>query len=443
MNPLEEDCAMHKSIKFQLNKLAKLLYVIIGAFMVPTTINVILALDSSATPASANKLSDASLQPRVLQTVITATNTNDSGAGSLRQAIMDAATGDTIRFAPSVSGTIALTTGELVIMKSLTIQGPGPTLLAVSGSNATRVFFIDDASVSINSLTIRDGNTLACGGGLCVGDANLVLSDTVVISNSGGLGGGINNYGTTTIINSSILSNTSIDTGGGINNNGDVLVVINSTVRGNRTFFAPSGGIHSYYSATNLIWNSTIANNRSARHAGGLGIGPGATVVISNTTISGNVSESDGGGGLDVYGTAWIFNSTVVNNAAVSGGGIRNLSGSVSIKNSIVADNPSGSDCVGMVQSAGHNLSSSATCNFTNLGDKQNVAPQLGPLTDNGGPTPTHLLLAGSPAINAGDNTDCPVEDQRGIPRPQGGICDIGAVEVAFPHTLYLPMLSR
>jgi hypothetical protein len=222
------------------------------------------------------------------------------------------------------------------------------------------------------------------------------------------------------------------------------LVVINSTISGNKTLFAPGGGINSCcFDATVIIRNSTIANNRSARHAGGIGIGAGATIVITNTTISGNISESDGGGGLDVYGTARIYNSTVVSNSAISGGGVRNLSGSTILKNTIVANNTSGGDCVGTIQSDGHNLSSGATCNFINTGDRQNVDPRLGPLTDNGGPTPTHLLLLDSPAINAGDNIGCSSDDQRGVIRPQSGVCDIGAVELAFSNNLYLPTVLR
>jgi hypothetical protein len=115
----------------------------------------------------------------------------------------------------------------------------------------------------------------------------------------------------------------------------------------------------------------------------------------------------------------------------------------VTIKNSIVARNASGGNCVGPMQSQGHNLSDSSSCGFTDIGDIQNADPHIGPLTDNGGQTLTHLLLWNSPAINAGDNTGCPSADQRGIQRPQAGLCDIGAVELALPNTLYLPSVVR
>jgi hypothetical protein len=113
------------------------------------------------------------------------------------------------------------------------------------------------------------------------------------------------------------------------------------------------------------------------------------------------------------------------------------------LKNTIVADNPLGGDCDGMIASGGHNLSSDNTCGLSAAGDMMNTNPLLGPLEDNGGPTLTHLPLPHSPAINNGDNNGCPTTDQRGIVRPQKGICDIGAVEVEFPHTIYLPFVSK
>ena len=106
--------------------------------------------------------------------------------------------------------------------------------------------------------------------------------------------------------------------------------------------------------------------------------------------------------------------------------------------NSIVAGNTadSGSNCSGGVTSAGHNLDSGVVCGFSAPGDLSSTDPTLGPLQDNGGPTPTHALLADSPAIDAGDPVGCPGTDQRGVRRPQGAGCDIGAVEVQglAPH---------
>lgn len=429
------------SKRFINKKLPKILFSLFLACGGVIATYLALSFGVSTTSASSNNPENSPTGVSSPQAPFTVTNNNDSGAGSLRQAILDAQNGDTITFAPNVSGTIELTSGELAITENLTLTGPGSATLSVSGNNASRVFFINGAIVVISGLTIRDGNTAACGGGICASATNLTLSDTVVISNAGGLGGGISNYGALTLINSSIVENRSIDTGGGINNVG-TLYVSNSVISGNLTLAAGGGINNSCASSESVILDTTIANNHSAQHAGGMGICTGTTAIITNTTISGNTSDT-GGGGFDVYGTVSLFNSTIVNNSAVSGGGIRNLSGSITLKNSIVANNTSGGDCAGTVQSSGHNLSSDTTCGFLGVGDIQSVDPQIGPLTDNGGPTPTHLLLGGSLAINAGDNVDCPSFDQRGVGRPQAGLCDIGAVELALPNSLYLPLLFK
>lgn len=127
---------------------------------------------------------------------LSVTNTNDGGAGSLRQAIADAAPGDTITFAPDVRGTITLTSGQLQISKSLTISGPGANVLSVSGNNASRVFLIDNRStVGISGLTISNGNVNSGGGGILVAVfSTLTLNDCTVSNNTasvGGRGGGI------------------------------------------------------------------------------------------------------------------------------------------------------------------------------------------------------------------------------------------------------------
>jgi len=93
--------------------------------------------------------------------------------------------------------------------------------------------------------------------------------------------------------------------------------------------------------------------------------------------------------------------------------------------------------------SLGHNIDSGNTCGFTATGDLTNTNPLLGPLQDNGGPTPTYAIPADSLAVNAGDNAVCPPTDQRGIARPQAGRCDIGAYEYVFPVELHLPFVAR
>ncbi len=340
---------------------------------------------------------------------ITVTNTDDSGAGSLREAIASAIPGDTINFV--VTGTITLTTGELLISKDLTISGPGAGSLAVSGNNASRVFHIfTSKTVTISGMTIQNGN-IPTGQG----------------------GGGISNWGTLTLNNVVVKNNTvngttSSDIGGGILNEGDgrKLTLNNSTVRGNTA--DRGGGIFNSGGSTLSATNSTISGN-TARVGGGMVIY--GTATLTNLTISGNTATGSSGG-IGNLGTAALTNVTISSNTAppAFGGGINNYTqGSITLKNTVVANNPSGGNCEGAITSNGHNLSSDNTCGFTGTGDLNNTDPLLGPLQDNGGPTFTHALLAGSPAIDAADPTDFPTTDQRGVPRPQGSGPDIGAYE--------------
>ena len=121
---------------------------------------------------------------------------------------------------------------------------------------------------------------------------------------------------------------------------------------------------------------------------------------------------------------------------------LNNLVGAIWLKNTLMAD---GSCARNPVISLGNNLDSGSTCGLNATGDLTNTNPLLGPLQDNGGPTPTHALLPGSPAINAGTNRGCPPTDQRGVPRPQGPLCDIGAFEVVVNYTnrVWIPMIWR
>jgi hypothetical protein len=161
-------------------------------------------------------------------------------------------------------------------------------------------------------------------------------------------------------------------------------------------------------------------------------------LTLTNVTISGNTAI--GGGGILNQGPLTLTNVTITSNTATgsptNGGGF--FTGSptdlVELKNTIVANN-TGGNCSGLSPvSLGHNLDSDGTCDLSSLGDLPNTDPLLGPLQDNGGFTQTHALLAGSPAIDAG-SPDCPppATDQRGIVRPQGDTCDMGAFELSPP----------
>ena len=168
----------------------------------------------------------------------------------------------------------------------------------------------------------------------------------------------------------------------------------------------------------------------------------GSTVTLNNSTVTGSTayrcSGSCGGAGGTIVngsGNLALNNSTVSENSA---GGIFNDSGTATLQNSIISSN-SARNCTDTITSRGYNLSSDGSCAFSNSGDRNNTNPLLGTPGSNGGPTPTLPLLAGSPAIDAGNPNGCTdghgnllKTDQRGLPRPDPedtGGCDMGAYE--------------
>jgi CSLREA domain-containing protein len=241
------------------------------------------------------------------------------------------------------------------------------------------------------------------------------------------------------VINGSAVSSTIIDANG-IDRGFDILgasaTFSNLTIR-NGNSAGSGGGINLNFAASVTLSASTLSGNSTAAEGGGIQTG-GGTLVLTNVTVSGNTASR--GGGLACSGPCTLTNVTVTaNTASTNGGGVfqRTAAGTVTFLNTIVANNTSSGeeDCNGTpatLISNGNNLSSDDTCDFSSPGDLENTDPLLGPLQDNGGPTFTHELLAGSPAIDAGTNTGCPAIDQRGFPRPVGVSCDIGAYEVGI-----------
>ena len=437
---------------------------------------------------------------------ITVTNTNDSGAGSLRQALVDAVDGDTINFNSSLNGeTITLTSGQLVVDKSVAINGPGAPNLAVNGNAADRVFYIsEDLTVTISGLTIENGNVGGLGGyggGIFNAHSTLTVSNCTIRNNSAlHGGGGIFNYGdwasaaltitncaislnsttyywdgngggisssgffgsaTLEVLNSTVSDNWAANNGGGIFNGGvagnATLAVNNSTVSGNSAAYGGSGGglyndgsfwdFSTTSSATMTINKSTVSGNYALVWGGGTynnGFGGNATLAITNSTLSGN----------SAYYADWVFNdgsygnaTLTVNNSTLRSdsshfSGIFNSgdlgSATLAMGNTILTAGSSGRNIwnrSGTVTSLGYNLSDDDGGALLNQpGDQINTAPSLGPLQDNGGPTLTHALLPGSPAIDAGDPnfTPPPDHDQRGtgFPRVFNNRVDIGAFEV-------------
>ena len=397
----------------------------------------------------------------------TVTNLNDIGAGSLRQAILDAnaaAGADTITF--SVSGTIILASmlPSVTDNAGLTIDGTGQTV-TISGDNAVRVANVSiGASLTLNHLKIANGSY--SGGGGLANEGTLTVTNSTMSANmaiNNNSGGAIYNVGTLTIINSAFSGNSATDTGGGIYNNGSLVNISNSTFSGNSS--PGYGGAIENHNGFVTIANSTFSANTSP-HGGAIyddGIG---IDTITGSTFSGNTAAA-GGGGIYVAGTAAIKNSTFSANSAPNGGGIFDAgsatitnstlsanratagtggdiynSGTATLRNTIVAQSGIfGGNCAGTLPiNGGNNLDDGMTCRWGSAsGSKSSTNPLLGPLANNGGPTQTFALLAGSPAIdgvteNAPNGT--PVVDQRGHVRPEGPGYDIGAFEADATLTL-------
>ena len=294
------------------------------------------------------------------------------------------------------ANTYLLFLGELKVKAEVDIVGAGAATTIVDGQKASRIFQIEKpAIVRVIAMTVRNGNS---------GVTNF--------------GGGIFNSGKLTLKDSVVSDNVAGNDGGGIANiGGGLLFVLRSTVSNNK-----SGG----------------AGDQAGRSGGG--IKNSGLLIVDSSTISGNFAFSGGGLSNGEQGSAsgitFMFSTTLGKNSGAKnhGVGINVISGQVRIRSSINS-NASNDDCLGKVDSQGYNLESGDTCGLNAVGDKTSADPQLGPLQDDGGPTPTLELKSGSVAIDGATNDECPSVDQRGVNRPIDGnydskaICDIGAFE--------------
>jgi len=331
-------------------------------------------------------------------------------------------------------GTLRITNS--IISDNTAYQGAG--IGNFNGGNLTILY----STISGNSLTSFGG-----GGGIRNYSGTLTVSNSIISGNSGNSGGGILNNGTGTFIvsNSTISGNSASGGGAGIFNYG-IGTVLYSTLSGNisTSGLGQGGGIYNTTSGGNLtISNSTLTSN-SALKAGGIWNNNSGIISISNSTLSGNISTSGKGGGIyNRLSTLTISNSTLSGNSATndSGGGIFN-NGTLNIANTIIANSPSGGDFAGTAAvlisgaTAANNLitigatGSSSWATTVTTGDLN-----LGTLQNNGGPTFTMALGAGSSAIGTGSATisnAAPINglDQRGVAR-SATAPNIGAFENA------------
>jgi hypothetical protein len=429
--------------------------------------------------SSSNLEADLTDQNYTAARVITTwevTNANDSGTGSLRQAIVDSGPGDTIVFNSSLSGHTITLSSQLLIDHDLTIDGSSlSSKMYISGNNSVRVFNIPSGKTvklinldifhgryssgagiyNAGTLTLQncniDGNTGSDGAGI-YNVGTLTLTNDTISGNSNsiflgncydcGFGAGIYNSGSLTITNSTFSGNTSTrNTGGAIYNSGNLLVQdsnfssnsvhnFNYLINQTQTVWVYGYGGAIYNSNNATITGSTFSGNSSEANGNGSAIGNYGFMTVTNSTFTSNTLTTS------IYnhqpGTLIITNSTIFKNSINSGtnvpAGIYNYRGSLSLFNTILAGSYKGSvsilDC--------YNDNGTIAADVNNLIQANGVGayacgtpaltgdPMLGSLANNGGPTKTLALLSGSPAIDAGDNDSCPLTDQRGIIRPKG-----------------------
>ena len=234
------------------------------------------------------------------------------------------------------------------------------------------------------------------------------------------------------IIISSVSITSGLFQGGGVLNCGHALNVTAIAVRGNGGAGLDGGGIWNGGSLN--IVDSTISDNWAQEGAAILNDRAG-TLNLSNSTISANRSIAGTGAIRNLSTNPIVMENVTLLETAPRPDGYSGIFGAAQVRNTIIANAGTGSNCAAAVTTQGHNLSSDNSCGLTGPGDLNSVQPQLTGLQHNGGPTHTHGLYPNSPAIDAGDNNGCPGSDQRGVARPQGAACDIGAYEYVTPPT--------
>ncbi|MEU5522894.1 choice-of-anchor Q domain-containing protein [Streptomyces sp. NPDC047860] len=352
-----------------------------------------------------------------------------SGACSLRAAVMaaNARPGSTITLPPGhyrltippdprllVGDNPDPTTGDLNVDAPITIHGAGARSTVIDANHLDRVFRLR-ADTHMSDVTITGGRAKQrelpftdTGGGGIANAGHLTLRRVAVTGNSAGYGGGVFN-----------VPDSHLD-------------LVDSTV--SRNAAGEAGGIR--FDDSGTVTNSTIAENRVTNpgdrpgslsgYGGGIDIRGLGAVEILNSTITRN-SSSDGGGGINIA-------PAYLDSLPAPIPDIVDLPlGRMTLRNSVVAGNTvdgAAADCekaFATISSQGHNIDGDGSCRLSAAGDLPSRDPLVGPLANHGGPTDTVALLPGSPALDAAEG--CPATDQRGVTRPQGATCDIGAYE--------------
>ena len=345
-------------------------------------------------------------------------------------------------------------TGLPVITGNVTMQGNGATITrsAVANTPHFRMFDVTKSgTLTLNGVTLSNGivDNNAQGGGAVFNYGTLAVSGSTFAGNSnpatnGNSGGAIENSGTMTVTTSTFTGNSAME-GGGVFNQGTAAIT-QSTFTNNTANIYGGGAIVNAFGTTTVDGCTFVGNTGP----GGGAIDNDTTITISNSTFVNNTAGNNGGGAIVNFGTATLTTSTLSRNAAPFGSSLDNFSdltktpnviATLTVSSTIVAGGQGGNNCGGSppVVDAGYNLDTGASCGFTTASSKNNTNPQLQALASNGGSTQTMALPDGSPALDVipGTVDGCAnTTDQRGVARPQGLRCDLGAYErVVLPAT--------
>ena len=416
-----------------------------GSFRLLSVILVIFLVLGLAAVVPHENASAATL-PRVNKTADTNDGSCTEADCSLREAIAAAGTTATILFTPSLAGQTITLGSQLVIDKNLTIDNSdNSSRITISGGSAYRIFQVNNGkSLTLRNFNLGNGKPASSGdGGAILNEGGSVtIYDVYFYNNVATIGGAIRtNGGTITIFRADFFGNLSTSTGGkggAIFNDAGTLIIHDSDFGYNQADF-DGGAIYNY--GTLEVNGSSFHNNQTILYKGG-GIFSSGSATITNSTFLSNSAEN--GGGIFMHGGAslTLINSTLDSNTArlsdPKAAGAVYAFGPLTLRNSILSNSTASVDCYW-----NHSIGSPVVSN--NLIEVNSAAssacgtpiltsdPVLDALLYNGGETPTMALLPGSPAINAGDNIRCADTDQRGVKRPYGSTCDIGAFEYTDP----------
>jgi CSLREA domain-containing protein len=327
------------------------------------------------------------------------------GDCSLRDAVAAVDAGGTIRVPPgfyplSLAGGGA-EAGDIDLARPVTVIGIGETGTFLDTSGLGDRAFDVTAGVTLRHLTLLGGSSVGTGGVVRAMSGTLTMSRVTIFGGRARDGGAVavGDTATASIDRSWISASRATDRGGAL-----------------------------FLRGATVVSRSTLSGNR-AEGGGGAFVAPLSSLSVDDVTISRNVAVR--GGGVRALGDVDLFSSTIASNRGEVGGGVLVSSTSESsTANTVFVRNEAsvrGAACGRRLTSLGHNVSDAGGCGLTGPGDVTGVDPRIGTLRQNGGPTPTHALKVGSPAVGRG--AGCNPADQRGAPRSD---CDSGAYELVF-----------